>query len=89
MDFRSTLPETNGQSCIDASVGSNPGQIAPLRPAREPKRQTQAELSAQRLVLLALYLDAEINGEVYGEMNGESNGETAAAASYPQPSSYP
>ena len=36
-------------------------------------------------MLLALYLDAEINGE----MNGESNGETAAAASYPQPSSYP
>lgn len=51
VDFRSTLPETNEQSYIDASVGSSPGQIAPLRPAREPKRQTQAELSAQRLVL--------------------------------------
>ena len=40
-------------------------------------------------MLLALYLDAEIADEIAGEMNGESNGETAAAASYPQPSSYP
>ena len=40
-------------------------------------------------MLLALYLDAEIADEIAGEMNGESNGEAAAAASYPQPSSYP
>ena len=40
-------------------------------------------------MLLALYLDAEIADEIAGEMNGESNGETAAAASHPQPSSYP
>ena len=40
-------------------------------------------------MLLALYLDAEIADEIAGEMNGEMNGEAAAAASYPQPSSYP
>ena len=40
-------------------------------------------------MLLALYLDAEIADEIAGEMNGERNGEAAAAASYPQPSSYP
>ena len=50
-----------------------------------PVTWTTKSRREERLVLLALYLDAEINGE----MNGESNGETAAAASYPQPSSYP
>ena len=40
-------------------------------------------------MLLALYLDAEIADEIAGERNGERNGEAAAAASYPQPSSYP
>ena len=56
---------------------------------KSPVTWTTQSRREERLVLLALYLDAEIADGIAGEMNGETNGETAAAASYPQPSPHP